>query len=296
MNWFANLLVVSGAGAAGYFAEPSLRLELTGNAPTKAPEAVVKKLNEVESVLGKVDLTRYSYDQLPKDLTLKKDAQVVDSGSGTKMTIPAGSHVKLVRKGEGALVISTGAANIEGTVEVEDTDIREQIIANPPVELAAEPTKSTPKPADPLDMMAGNGPAETETPEAEPAEAKTPVPAETAATEPAMKEEPAADKPAEPAAPEPAVSSEFAPATPEDIVKTMQDSIKAEQVKSVKFDQASEWVAGEPETVDGKQFNTGVVSYKSQTFLGVKTVQAKAYIVGGKVVRWVNQKSGTELQ
>jgi hypothetical protein len=76
----------------------------------------------------------------------------------------------------------------------------------------------------------------------------------------------------------------------------MQESIRDGQIKEFKFEQVLGWKAGENETVDGQTFQTGLVSYKAETIFGVKTIQAKALIQKGKVVRWIWPKSGMEIK
>lgn len=277
MKFFANLLVVSGAGVFGYFAEPSLRLELTGLSPTARPPQP-EPGNQEEAHLSQVDVTRYAPEQLPKEVTLKKEAQVTDSSSGLKLTVPAGNKVKLIRLGTGTLIVGTGAPNIEGEVEVHDTDVREQLISVVPAPPSAEAG----------DAMAKNDPAmggaapengdETAMNDGSPGDGSNP-----------------ALTPDQPTDGADAAAGEFSAMEADDIVKTMQDSLKAAEVKDIKFDQVSEWAGGEPEEMEGKKYNTGTVSYKAQTILGLKPRQAKAYIAGGKVVRWVNPRSGTDI-
>lgn len=300
MKWFVNLLVLAGAGVFGYYAEPSLRLELTGLSPIP-PAPVAPQPDSNEQHLSKVDLRQYVFEQLPKEVVLKKDTQVTDSSSGLKMTIPATSRVKLLRLGMGTLVIGTGAPNIEGEVEVQNTDIREQIVANPPAAIdpgtvAAAPGTAAPdataaaKPQQ-MDAMAKNEPEEGTTADPAAGTDKPAEPGETAAADPNMKADPAADPAADAAA-----TTAFTAIVADDIVKIMQDSIKAEQIKEVKFESVTEWAGSEPETLDGKQYNVGVVTYKGKTFLGVRTSRAKAYINGGKVIRWIGANSGMDLK
>lgn len=106
--------------------------------------------------------------------------------------------------------------------------------------------------------------------------------------EPPMEEEPAAP-PATPPVPAAALG-------PEDIVKLMQDSIRAKQVKEFTFDQVLGWKAGEDEEVDGEKYQTGVAAYKAETIFGVKTIQAKALIQGGEVKKWIWPNSGMEIK
>ncbi len=84
--------------------------------------------------------------------------------------------------------------------------------------------------------------------------------------------------------------------TPEQIVTVMQESIKAAQVKEFTFAAVQGWKAGEEETVDGVTYQTGLAAYKAETIFGLKTVQAKALIEDGKVVKWVYAKTGMEIR
>lgn len=76
----------------------------------------------------------------------------------------------------------------------------------------------------------------------------------------------------------------------------MQESIRDGQIKEFRFEQVLNWKAGEKETVDGQDFQTGLISYKAETIFGVKTIQAKALIQNGKVLRWIWPKSGMEIK
>jgi hypothetical protein len=307
MKVFVCLIVIAAAGVIGYMAEPSLRFGLTGVAPGTAPGKTTATADPRAEQISKIDLSYYTAEQYPKEVILKKDTPVTDSASGSKLSVPAGTKVKLLRlNDEGMLVISPGMATVEGAVQIHDTDIREQLLDNPPAPVdptkpatpAAPPAMAATEKAPPQDMMAKGDPAgESAAPESAPA---PPKPAETASADPSMKEPDAgpnaALKPEATPAPDPAAATSFAPMAADDIVKAMQDSIQSAQIKEVKFEQVSEWTAGEPETVDGKQFNTGMITYKGQTFLGVKNIQAKAYVNGGKVIRWIGAKSGMEIK
>lgn len=299
MKFLVNLLVVGGAGAIGYLAEPSLRLELTGLSPT-APAPKPQPGNSEEQLLSRIDVRAYPVDQLPKEVTLKKDVTVTDSSSGLKMTVSAGNKVKLLRLGEGTLIVGTGTPNVEGEAELQDTDVREQLVGVIPT--APAPVQQTqPMQGDaPADngAMAGNPQGGGAMTGNEPAPDMTEKPADDAGgtmgggtpkdgPNPAL----APEKPADTAAP-----GEFAAMSPEDIVKTMQDSVKASEVSKIKFDQVTEWAGAEPEELEGKKYNTGLIGYKTKTILGIKSYQGKAYILGGKVVRWVNPKTGTDIQ
>jgi hypothetical protein len=101
--------------------------------------------------------------------------------------------------------------------------------------------------------------------------------------------------------PEPEPDPQPTPATPAasqgNPVDVMQSSIKGGDIKEFTFDQVLNWEASpEPETVDGETYQTGIASYKAETVFGVKTIQAKALIKGGKVVKWLWPKSGMEIK
>ncbi len=102
------------------------------------------------------------------------------------------------------------------------------------------------------------------------------------------------EKPAPEPVPEPAPAG--ATLGGDEIVKVMQESIKAAQVKEFTFDQVLAWKAGEEETVDGANYQTGVAAYKAETIFGVKTIQAKALIKDGKVMKWIWPNSGMEIK
>ena len=76
----------------------------------------------------------------------------------------------------------------------------------------------------------------------------------------------------------------------------MQESVKGGGIKEFKFEQVEGWKAGEEENVDGELYQTGLAAYKAQTIFGEKTVQAKALIQKGKVVKWIYAKTGMEIR
>jgi hypothetical protein len=83
---------------------------------------------------------------------------------------------------------------------------------------------------------------------------------------------------------------------PEEIVKLMQESIRARQVTDFSYEEVLTWKAGDEEELDGQRYQTGLVTYKAETILGVKTVPAKALIQGGKVRKWIWPNTKTEIK
>ncbi len=270
MKLFFNLFGMAVAGGLGYLAEPSLRFQLTGKQPTAVEKG--KNTNVVLQMPGGAfDLASLTPDQLPQRVLLNIDVKVADTASGVTMSIQAGNRVKLLRIEGGNAVVSPGEGNFNGLVPITDTDLLQQIAANPPT--AANPPAVTPVKAAPVEVV--NEPitppiGDSTEPVAEPAPESDPV-----------METPVAEPP---------------PAGPTDAVTTMQESIKAAQIKEFTFDQVLEWKAEADETVDGETYQTGVASYKAETIFGIKTIQAKALIKGGKVQRWIWPKSGMEIK
>ncbi len=166
----------------------------------------------------------------------------------------------------------------------------EEPVPEPEPEPAPEPEPVEVAVSDPADPM-------------EPAEPVTPDPAD----EPAA-DEPVVDMPEEPA-PEPEMADAGEPAEPEeekeaepaepaaaDVVSVMKASIQNAEIKEFGFDQVQTWEAAEDEEFEGSTHQVGLLSYTAETMFGKKTMQAKAYIKGGKVQRWVWPTSGMEIE
>jgi hypothetical protein len=287
MKALVNLLVVAVAGFLGYAFEPNLRLELTGISHLP-PQEKPKPSNPEEQYLAKVDISQYAPGQYPKEVTLKKPAQVAAEGSESKMTLEAGTKVNLVKLDTGLLVISPiGIPNVTGTVEIHETDIREQLIGVIPAPATAVAKAGS-------DTMGGNDPA------AEPADAMAKNEPGDDAKDPSMKEPTgganAALAPEKGDADGSAAPAEYTALSQDEIVKIMQESIRSGQVTSFKLEDVSEWTAGEPEEVNGVKCNVGMVTYTGTTFMGKSQLRGKAFISGGKVLNWINPKSGTDLK
>ena len=259
------------AGIVGYSFEPDIYEALTGNAPEPKKSPPSRVVVELPPAVGAIDPASFPADQLPEKVLLKANAEIADAASELKMTITAGNRVNLIRLDGNNVIISPGGGPFEGSVPISQTDLLEQLAALP----------KNPAPAEPIPVV---------TPPAEPE-----IPAEPVDPQPAPELEPAAES-----APETEPETEPEPAVPEgpvDVVAVMQASIKGSEIKEFSFDQVLDWQASEePETIDGETYNTGIASYKAETVFGVKTIQAKALIKGGKVVRWLWPKSGMEIK
>ncbi len=281
MKLLPTLFSMAAAGALGYMAEPSLRFQLTGMQPSAVENG--KNTNVVLQLpdgAPQIDLASLTAEQLPQRVLLNTEVKVSDPASGVTMSIPAGNRVKLVRIEHGNVVVSPSDGPFFGLVAVTDTDLLQQLAANPPSPVAPAVVAISTQPIIPV-----TGDSE------EPA-VKIPEPPPTPEPPPVVTPEPVPT-------PEPPPAIDPAPtvaAGPTDPVKAMQDSIKAEQIKEFTFDQVLEWKAEADEIVDGETYQTGVASYKAETIFGIKTIQAKALIKGDKVQRWIWPKSGMEIK
>ena len=285
MKLLPTLFGMAAAGALGYLAEPSLRFQLTGMQPSAVEKG--KNTNVVLQMpdgAPQIDLASLTAAQLPQRVLLSTEVKVSDAASGVTMNIPAGNRVKVVRIERGNVVVSPSDGPFLGLVAITDTDLLQQLAANPPTHVAP--------PVAPPDVAISPQPIIPPTGDSEEPAVKTPEPPPAPEPAPAVIPDPVPT-------PEPAPAGEPAPTEatgPTDVVKTMQDSIKAAQIKEFTFDQVLEWTAESDEIVDGETYQTGVASYKAETIFGVKTIQAKALIKGNKVQRWIWPKSGMEIK
>ena len=274
-----NFLGIGVAGLLGYLLEPSLRFQLTG---VQTPIEVIEKTVVIEvpapepqPTSPKIDLASLTPGQLPEKVLLKAEVKVADSASGVVMSIQAGNRVKPLRIEGENLVISPGAGPFVGKLPISDTDLLQQLAANPPPPVAPAPEPPVAVAPEPAPTPTGESEEPSVTPE------PTPAP------EPAPAPEPN---------PAPEMTPPVAPAGNTDVVKAMQESVRAAQIKEFTFEQVLTWEAGAEESVDGETYQTGLASYKAETIFGVKTIQAKALLKGGKVLRWIWPKSGMEIK
>jgi hypothetical protein len=306
MKFFLILVGTLAAGFVGYFAEPSLRYQLTGVPAGSAEDPVIIQIDgQGNTTRIRVDLASLTPEQLPERVTLREDILVSDAESGVTMRVETGSQVRPLRMEKRDLVVSPGVGNFEGIVAVASTDLLQQLTSPRPP--AGDPRQALATNTHPMDRPvrspgagAGTGGMMGSADE-EPDEMTSPA-GDLAVNE---TDEPTLEDPA----PDPVTADEedeamasTDPAEPEDntpvedVVATMQASIKAGQIQEFTFDQVTEWTAEENETIDGQEFQIGTATYQKETFLGVQNIQAKALIRGGKVQRWVGARSGLEIK
>ena len=156
-----------------------------------------------------------------------------------------------------------------------------------PVQPVAQTPTPTPVPApvptpapvpDPMPPVAQNDPA----PGGDSVEPVTPAPAPVPTPEPAT-EDPAPPTPAPPTA-------------PVDVVSLMKQHIQGGNIKEFEFKQVQGWKAEPDEVVDGETYQVGLIRYTAETIFGTKSIEAKALIKDGAVVKWIWPKSGMEIK
>lgn len=289
MKVLLYFLGIFAAGAMGYKFEPQLRAKITEAPPAVAmieETVVIDASGGVAPAAGPIiDLASLAPSQLPEKILLKTDAKVADASSGIVMSIEAGNRVKPVRIEGESVIISPGQGPFVGKIAISDTDLLAQLATNPPSPVVAAETAVAPAMPEPAALVTGDS--------QEPAADATPAPAPEVTPAPETAPMPEATP-----APTPAPEAPTAPtaAGSTDVVKVMQESIKGAQIKEFTFEQVLNWEAGADEAVDGETYQTGLASYKAETIFGVKTIQAKALLKGGKVQRWIWPKSGMEIK
>jgi hypothetical protein len=196
------------------------------------------------------------------------------------------------------LVVSPGDSPFEGRVSPSDTDLLENL--RPDNSAATPPSTSTPEPAvptapesTPAAQPTATSPTDVDaTPPASTATEPTPAPT-TGPAEPGEANPPGST----PEAPSGTTSTGAPSAADADaVVKAMQESIRGGKVQEFKYEQVLGWKAAGDEQIDGESYQTGLVAYKAETIFGVKTIQAKALIKDGTVVKWIWPKSGMEIK
>ena len=278
MNWFTLLFGIAAAGVAGYVLEPSLRERLTGEKPAARVIVVQDPVNN--QPVPDIDLSTIRPEQLPDKVLVKVAVELTDPADTTStLQIAAGGRAKGLRIEGMDLVIGKGT--FEGRVAIQNTDLIDQLSLNPPKPVVPEPEPApVPEPTPP--------PVPAPTPEPVPAPAPAPIPEPEPLPRGESEPEPVKPEPAPPAAP--------ATLGDADIVKIMQESYRSGLIKEFVVDKALGWKATGEEKVDGETYLTGLVDYSAETIFGVKSVQAKALIKDGKVVKWISPKSGMEIK
>ena len=288
MKWIIGILGFT-AALAGYLKYPSMRYQLTGLSqsvpakpaaikPSAAPAADSPTTPSTTTpstttpstttpstttpspttpsttapTASAIDLARLTPAQLPTQVTLKISTEVGDA-TGLKMKIDPGSRLTLVRIEGDQVVVSPGSSPFEGRVPVSGTDLMEQLAANPQL---------APSPQVPAGQTAPQSGTSTE-PNVTPPQAGTNA--------------------------VPAVVPQSG--TPADAVEVMKSHLRGGAIKEFTFEQVQEWKAEPDEVINAETYQIGLVRYTQESIFGVKTIEAKALMQGGRVVRWIWPKN-----
>jgi len=256
----------------------------------KATSSLVKNV-KIQSAIYEIDLAEYRTDDLPKIVKIAKQIKLkTNSGEGVKM-LTRGTEVKLLNRDGLELIIETTDGVAKGRVDIETTDLY-GVLAQAKFDkdagkVAGGPTPTTPKP--PVNPTAPVNPPPVADPS--PPVATPPAPA-TGAPMVASGDDGTDGSDNAAPTPEPADKK----LSPDELVALMKKFIAAGTLKEFKAEQVVSWKAGEDESIDGVNYQIGLVTYKAQTIFGEKPVNAKALIKGGEVNRWVFAKSGMEMR
>ena len=280
--WAAAIIISFFVGRGMY--PPLSGALLAEGASAGAPQQVFQEVKYgagSRELLIKINLETIEEREMPATVELKKRTNVSTSDGSQETALEVGTTVNVRKKNGYNLEISPGGPLV-GFVPIVETDFVEHVIAyrarrhfGGDTAIADNPEPS-PVPPPTLPEVAANTP-----PKANPTPSPAPAP-----------------EPAPAPAPEPEPAPEPAPANlnAEQIVAAMEESVKGGSIKEFKFEQVEGWKAGEEENVDGEMYQTGLAAYKAQTIFGEKTVQAKALIKEGKVVKWIYAKTGMEIR
>jgi len=256
----------------------------------KTPSSLVKNV-KIQSAIYEIDLAEYRTDDLPKIVKIAKQVKLAtNSGEGVKM-LTRGTEVKLLNRDGLELIIETTDGVAKGRVAVETTDLYGVLaqakfdkdagkVAGGPTTAPLKPPVNPPAPVNPPPVADPTPPV------------PTPPTPDTGGPMVANGDGGTVGSDNSEPTPEPADKK----LSPDELVALMKKFIAAGTLKEFKAEQVVTWKAGEDESIDGVNYQIGLVTYKAQTIFGEKPVNAKALIKGGEVNRWVFAKSGMEMR
>ena len=206
-----------------------------------------------------VDLSKITKEDYPEKVALKVPFTISDSESGVTVQLKAGSMVKPLSLAGTDLIIQPALMPIQSRINVDKTNFKELAVPK----MLERMQKTT----------AGN--------DSQPA---PPTPPEPVMSEP---------EPIPTPTPEPAPPTKIDEAT---IVAILKKDVEAGKVTEFKANQVTVWKAGEDTEFDGKTYQTGLVTFKAETILGVQEHEAIALIESNKVYKWMWAKTKLEMR
>ena len=291
MKYLQFAAIVFGLYFFGYVLGPTITEMIVSE---KEPEGKLVRKVKVGEATYEIDLEQYGEGQLPAKVELQKAVAIATADGEGTVRLSKGDTVKVLnRKGDVLLVESEdGAGN--GEIAPSLTNIYEVLAKKKVDDLVAKRGGGNPT----------NVPVVAKIPATQPTPQPTPpAPSPVAVNNPTPTPQPmpAVDPPAPDV---PVVANTEAPSaggsklSDDEIVALMKKSIAGGAVKEFTIDKVKDngWKANGDETIDGTDYQTGLVAYVAATIFGDRPVQAKALIKDGKIERWVYAKSGMEIQ
>ncbi len=247
----------------GYVLEPILISDTKKLAEQKAEDSidsagedVIKPVENTEPEL-QVDLNKITADDFPEKVALKVPFTIKDAASGASMSFKKGNEVQPLRLEGDQLVIQSVAFPVEGKIDVKETNFVQLAVPRMLARLQKERS------------IAKNDPPSAVTPDPEPVTIPEPAPA-----------------------PEPVVNKLDEAA----IVLVMKASVEDGEVSEFETSQVTSWKAGNDMEFDGETYQTGIVTFKAQTILGVQEHDAIALIKDDGIHKWMWAKTKLEMR
>ena len=233
--------------------------DTTDNGTAVAEEPVKPTPPPADAV--QVDLSKITSADFPEKVSLKVPFTITDSASGVTMSLKNGSKVKPLRLDGDQLEIQPVGFPVKGRIHVDQTDFKKLAVPLMLKRLENAVAKKDPEPM----------PEPTPEPAVEPE--PTPVPTPAPAPEPVSKKLDEAG-----------------------IVAAMKASVTDGKVTEFKANQVTAWKAGEDMEFDDETYQTGTVTFKAETILGVQEHDALALIKDGKIEKWMWAKTKLEMR
>lgn len=244
-----------------------------------------------------INLDSYEVGELPKTLKITKATTIPTLSGEGEVLLKKGDRVELVERGDKGLTVAKADPSGKGSINASHTDLFTQLAkrtydreqAKSKVAIVTAPKlPNTAASAAKAEMQTEKTSTPEIAPEPAPIVEKTSDLENMPAGDPEKKEMPTG-KVEETAGVNGNLSDD-------EVLALMKKSIKEGALKEFTFDQVKGWKVTGSETVDGTEYQTGLAAYEATTIFGVRPVQAKALIKGGKIERWIFAKSGMEIQ
>jgi hypothetical protein len=124
MKSFFHFFGIAAAAVLGYYAEPNLRFQLTGFAPSSR-EIAEGRTALISPADGgpAIALSSLSAEQLPETVLLKSPVKCSDPVTGDSTVLAAGSQAKLVRTEGANLVVRPNEGPFLGRIPLAETNL-----------------------------------------------------------------------------------------------------------------------------------------------------------------------------